>query len=179
MESTRYDACMFLFKPFINLCLFRGGPADIPASSALLRLCLIMYFSIGVLVSLLDHSLRTSLAAALADTILLVIVCWVLLRLRKHSSRYRQTLTAMAGAGALIGVVGWPVLWVFRAVEPQAQMTSLALLPVVIIILWSLAVTAQILRQALDIGPSMAVMITVGYTFLSLIIVRLAMAGVA
>lgn len=53
------------------------------------------------------------------------------------------------------------------------------MLLLIAIVLWSLMVTAHIFRMALELKPANAVMLTIAYTILSLIIVGLVVSGVA
>jgi hypothetical protein len=177
---TRYYAVMIkVIQRFFQICLFQASPADIPASSILLNFSIVTYFIVGVLVSHIDHNWTISLVAAVADTVMLIIVTKGLLSIRGLPSRFEQTLTAMAGTGALIGMISWPVFVLFRQVEPHSQLTSIILLLVLIVIFWSLFVVAHIFRYALDIRPGLAAVITTVYTIASLIVVGLTISGVA
>ncbi len=170
---------MILLQRFIQICLFKAGPADVPASHWFLKLVCVVYFLMGVMVSHIDHDWPVSFATSLTDTLLLLLVCWFLLYLRGMTGRFIQMATAMAGTGAIMGIIGWPVLWLFRQVEPHGQLTSLVLLLVLVLMFWSLFITAHIFRHALEVRPGMAVILTVGYTIVSLIVVGLTISGVA
>lgn len=169
---------MILLQRFFQICLFRAGPADVPASHWLFKLVCLIYFSVGVLVSHIDHSWSVSLVASLGDTLLLLAVVWLLLYLRRLPGRFLQTATAMAGTGAMMGLLGLPVFWLYRQVEPNGQVTSLVLLLVMILMFWSLFITAHIFRNALEIRPGMAAIATIAYTILSLVVVGLTISGV-
>ncbi len=168
-----------VIQRFLQICLFQASPADIPASSKLVNFSIVSYFLVGVLVSHIDHNWIISLVASLADSMMLIIAIKLLLGIRGLSNRFEQTVTAMAGAGAIIGLLSWPVFSVFRVVEPHSQLTSIILLLVLIIIFWSLFVVAHIFRYALDIRPGLAAVITMTYTIISLIVVGLTISGVA
>lgn len=170
---------MILLQRFLQICLFRAGPADVPSSYGFLKIVCLIYFAVGVLVSRVDHNWPLSLAGSFADTCLLLMVCGLLLYYRGFSSRFAQTATAMAGTGSLLGLLGLPIFWLFRQVEPSGQLTSLVLLLVLLLVFWSLFVTAHIFRYALDIKPGMAALVTVLYTIISLLVVGLAMSGAA
>lgn len=178
-KATGYHAGMILMQRFFQICLFKAGPADIPASHWLLKLVCLIYFSVGVLVSHVDHAWSASLAASFSDTLLLLAVCWLLLYVRRLNGRFLQTATAMAGTGAIMGLLGLPIFWLFRQVESQGQATSLVLLLVLILMFWSLFITAHIFRHALEVRPGAAAVLTVAYTVVSLIVVGLTMSGVA
>jgi len=170
---------MILLQRFIQICLFRAGPADVPSSLGFLKIVCLIYFSVGVLVSRVDHNWPLSLAGSIADMLLLLLVCWALLAFRGFTSRFIQTATAMAGTGSIMGVIGLPIFWLFRQVDTQGQITSLVLLLVLLLIIWSLFVTAHIFRNALEIRPGTAALVTVLYTIISLVVVGLALSGAA
>lgn len=169
---------MILLQRFFQICLFRAGPADVPASVWFLKLVCLTYFAVGVLVSHIDHAWTVSLVASLSDTLLLLAVVWLLLYLRRLPGRFLQTATAMAGTGAIMGLLGLPIFWLYRQVETQGQLTSLVLLMVLILMFWSLFITAHIFRNALEIRPGMAAIATVAYTILSIVVVGLTISGV-
>jgi hypothetical protein len=170
---------MILLQRFFQICLFKAGPADVPASHWLLKLVCLIYFSIGAMVSHVDHPWSAALSASLSDTLLLLAVCWLLLSVRGFSERFLQTATAMAGTGAIMGLFGLPVFILFRQFEGQGQLTSLILLLVLILMFWSLFITAHIFRHSLEIRPGMAAILTVAYTILSLVVVGLTISGIA
>ncbi len=170
---------MILLQRFFQICLFKAGPADLPSSHWFLKLVCLIYFGIGAVVSHIDHDWLTSLAASLSDTLLLLAVCGLLLYLRRLHGRFLQTATAMAGTGAIMGLVGLPIFWLYRQVEAQGQLTSLVLLMVLVLMFWSLFITAHIFRHALEIRPGMAAIATVAYTILSVVVVGLTISGMA
>lgn len=169
---------MILIQHFLNICLLRASPADIPTSTWLLNVSLLAYFIVGAVVSSIDYGLTIGLMSSLADTVVMMLACWILLKIRSMPARYMQTLTAMAGTGSILGIVAYPVLWMYQQVGEQGQLSSLVLLAVLVLVFWSVMVTAHIFRQALEIKAGTAAVITVAYSLASLIIVGLAMSGV-
>lgn len=164
---------------FFDLCLFKAGPDDVPASSWLMKVTLFVYFIIGIAIGRIDSGWNVSLFTSLADLIMMVIVISVLLHFRGFQARYLQTITAMAGAGCCLGIAGFPIVLLFNQVGEQERLSSIALLLMVALMFWSLMVTAHILRRSLEVKPGTAAAITIAYTVLSLIVVGLAMSGVA
>lgn len=170
---------MKLIRFYIDLCLFKASPAELPASQWLLRLTLFAYFIIGTGIGFIDSPMMISVASSLADTIAMVVVLWFLLNFRGMLNRYQQSLTALAGAGCCIGIVGIPVMLLFSQVDVKDQMTSYIMLLMIALMFWSLMVTAHILRKSLDIKPGTAAVLTVVYTVITLMLVALANSGVA
>lgn len=164
---------------FIDICLFKAGPADVPSSHWLLKLTLLVYFILGVIVSRLDGAWDVSLFISLADMLVMMVFVWLILSFRGLQKRYKQTLTAMAGAGSCIGIVGIPIVMLFNQVSEQERLSNYTMLLMIAVMFWSLMVTAHIFRFALEIKPGMAAMLTLAYTILSLIVVALVISGVA
>lgn len=170
---------MNLIQPFIDLCLFKTSPADIPPSRWLLRIILAIYLVLGAVIGLLDTTFTHSVISSISDTAMMIFLVWLLLKVRGYGQRYQQVLTAMAGTGVVIGLVGIPILWLFHQVEESQRATSYVMLPVIALLFWNLMVTAHIFRSALDIKPGIAAIITVIYTVLTLIGIGLVNSGVA
>ncbi len=164
---------------FIDICLFKAGPADVPSSHWLLKLTLLIYFILGVAASRLDSAWDVSLFTSLIDVLVMMAFVWLLLSFRGLQARYKQTLTAMAGTGSCIGIVGIPVLVLFYQMSEQDRLYNYAMLLLIAVMFWSLMVTSHIFRTALEIKPSLAAVLTLAYTILSLLAVGLAISGVA
>ena len=170
---------MTIIHRFFDICLFKAGPADLPASRLLLQLVLLSYFLLGIVISLMDDKLSVSIFTSLADLLVMIAVIGLLLKFRGFQARFQQTLTAMAGAGCCLTIVGLPIVWWFYQIDEQHQATSFAMLLMIALVFWSLMVNAHIFRYALEIKPSTAVIITVAYTVLSIVATGLTMSGVA
>ncbi len=170
---------MTIIQRYIDLCLMKVGPESIPASTSLLKLTLFAYLAIGIATSSIDMSLPMSIFSSLADTLFMVASIALLLRARGLQVRVQQTLSAMAGAGCCLGIVGFPIIAWFSQTPETEQANSYAMLFMVIIMFWSLMVTSHIFRYALDIKVFTAMMITIIYTALSLLVLGLTMSGVA
>ncbi len=59
-----------LFELFLDLCLFRKGPQDLPAGMALLKLCLLGYALSGFVVLLLSTPAPVAILQILLDLVL-------------------------------------------------------------------------------------------------------------
>lgn len=164
---------------FVDLCLFKAGPSDLPVSQSLLRITLFVYLLLGIAVNQLDSDLHTSLFVSLADVLVMMIATGLLLKLRGFQARYTQTLTALAGTGSCIAIIGMPIIWWFYQIKAELQPTSYAMLLMVGLMFWSLMVMAHIFRQSLEIKASTAAMLTIAYTVVTLLVAGLVMSGVA
>lgn len=141
-----------LLKLFFDLCLLRAKPQDVPASSGALGVALGAYGAVSVLLASTDLTLERAVPYALVDTLILALLTHGVLRMRRYSARFPQTLTALAGSGALLGLAAWPV-----TLSPEPSLLLL------VMVIWSLAVSAHILRHALAVALLPAILISLGF----------------
>jgi hypothetical protein len=170
---------MTMIQRYIDLCLFKASPADMPASANLLKLTLLVYFSVGVAICLMDMGWTMSLFSSFSDMIFMIIAVGLLLQIHGLQIRFQQTLMALSGAGICLGLVSLPVVIWFNSIAEAEQASSYAMLFMIIIMFWGLMITSHIFRYALDISVGFATVITVIYTVLSLLVLGLTMSGVA
>ena len=152
------------FKIFLDLCLLRANPQDLPTSNRLLAAALVAHLLANVLTGLDSASPENALLAGAMDTLLLVALTHTGLMLRGVGARTRQTLTALAGCGALLAVLAWAVVTAAEAAVP-VNYARLFWLP---FLFWFLAVYGHILRNALNVSLGVGLALSVGYVLLSL-----------
>ena len=150
-------------KKIIDICLLRAGPQDLPASMALMFVTLAIYASADV-VSVLDSvPLTPALLAAGADTLLLAAAAQLALRWRHLENRLPQTLMALAGSGALLGLMSLAAIALLQnRVAPEWIW--------LVFLLWTLQVYGHILRHALAIPLLAAVGLCAAYILVSLFV---------
>lgn len=155
-----------LLKVFVNICLLRTGPQQLPASRFLLLLTLLTHLLIGLVFALFTLPLPQALLAAAVGTALLYGVVLGLLSAHRKPQRVPQTVAALAGSEVLLGVLALaPTAW-FYSVEGDSVRIVPSLLSLVIIV-WSVVVTVHILRHALQVSQGIALLFALGYTFLA------------
>ena len=156
-----------LIHPFIRICMLRMRPQDLPTSSTLLAVVLVTHTLVGVCVAAVDLRFGPALVAGVTDTALMCGLTTALLMLCKLRARAVQTLTALAGAGTVIGFLAFPIsLWLHDA--EAAREPSPALMVVLLAVLaWSLAVSGHILRHALSAPFYVGLLVSVGFYWIS------------
>ena len=158
---------MRLFRLFWEICLLRVRPQDLPCSASLLALSLAGYFAVGVLLALLQLPKGQAFPAALLDTFMLSVLAWVVLWSRGLSGRYTQTLTALAGSGAMLGLLALPLLsWQMRSLQTSDDAVTLPALLILIWTGWNLGVVAHILRHALSTLFVVGVALALAYMYI-------------
>ena len=157
-----------LFRAWLDICLLRRTPQQLPASGYLLGVALGCYGLVSVLVSVQNYSFTRALLLAMVDLGLLVLFVWSLLFMQNKLARTNQTLSALAGSGSLMGLFALPLLLTIgpgTVNEPVAlPLVSLWLL----LLLWNLLVMAHIIRHALSSSFAIGFGISLLYALLSM-----------
>ena len=156
-----------LSRFFLELCLLRRAPQDLPASSTLLGLILTLNLVASLLVGLAaDLSAPVALGQGVADAFLTLGLLHLALHLTRHPARFLQLATALLGAGALLSLMAVVPLMLLSGAESRGE-TSLAGLPLLVLLFWSLLVTGHILRHGFELRLGQGVLIAVAYNLLA------------
>jgi hypothetical protein len=155
-----------LFDLFLDICLFRKGPQHIPASQILLRSALVAYGISGLLFLLVNLDPVSALLMMSVDIALLVGLTYGVLNLMGYSGRFLQSLTALLGTGTLVQLMALPIsLWMSKTLGQE--IAALPQLLYIALLVWSIAIMAHILQQALAVSRSIGVFYTLGYIAIS------------
>lgn len=156
-----------LFKAFFDLCLFRLGPQDLPASRFLLSFGILL--SILVSLAALSISRVSAMGYLLGDLLNLLLEAALLyaalsyLRLR---ARFEQTFVALLGSGVLLQLLSLPALVLIIGAEPGQALREFGLLFLLGVLGWNLAVMGHILRHAFEMRLAAGVLLAVVYFLL-------------
>ena len=163
-----------LISRFFEICLLRARPQDLPASTVLLSLSLIVYFVSGLLLSLLNADLGKSLILVCVDVFMLAGLVYLLLWIRMLTRRYVQTVTALAGSGAILELTAWPLLYWQNIISvtnsPALLIASLLLWAWLV---WNVIVVAHVLRHTLTTSFFNGTLLSVLYMFISVSVIRI------
>lgn len=152
---------MALIQCFIDICLFRRGPQDVPLSSVLLALALTGNLLVSVALGLFDLELGIALLQSMAAVLLMGGYVWGLLRLWGKSGRFVQTLTAAYACDALISCAAMTLL---LAAHLLPEWVALLGIPLLVVTMWQMAVFAHVLRRGLSIGLAGGAGLSLAYT---------------
>jgi hypothetical protein len=161
-----------LLQLFMDICLLRGKPQDLPPSRFLFGLAL----GASLLASLPALALNLggplpALMAGLMDIFLTIVFLRGGLYILEKDARFQQTATAIFGAGAILNVIAMPLEVTIAATAEGASLPPMAGLMYLALLVWSLFILGHILRHALDtrlgIGIGVAVLY---YILISLLI---------
>ena len=152
-----------IFKPYVDICLLRADPQDLPATQSVLTLSLLAYTATSIALTVTTQSFGSAVVYGLADTLTLAALTYTLLMVRRLPQRLTQTLSALAGTGVVIGLFALP-LALIQNVPP---------LLLLLITVWSLTVIGHILRHALNVSLPMGILASMGYLLASLALASL------
>ena len=164
--TPRMRPLQTLIRPFVAICLFRIGPQDLPASPVLLGIALAAHALSGMVATGFTLDPLPALGAGLMGTTLLSVLTATLLAVVGLRSRTVQTLTALAGADAIITFLTAPVL--LYAHGSAGRPTPLAGVLILGSIVWSISVYGHVLRNTLATHMAVGVAIAVVFTMIGL-----------
>jgi hypothetical protein len=157
-----------ILSAWFDLCLLRRAPQDMPASGLLLTIAIICYTATSALANLLGWGRIQAIPVALLDVSLLLAFVFVLLYLQGKLARVMQTLSALYGAGTLVGLATIPLLlpgWQSGEVPVVAQFFMVALFG------WNLVIVAHIMRHAMSSSFATGIAVSVLYSLVSMQVV--------
>ena len=134
----------------------QGGPQHLPTSWPLMFFMVTAYL-VQNLVTGQQLEDENAAAKSLVAICLQVFVLAGLLYWRRHTERFAQTLSALAGVGVFFNSITWALL---TPSDPASNQPALALVWFAVFI-WSLFVDAHIYRNSLSVQLSVGMLITV------------------
>lgn len=160
---------MNVLRLFLEICLLRGKPQDLPTSVPLLVLTVaanvvIEYLSLGG-----KAFSSGELLFVLFQVMLLGGGLWLILRQRRFANRWIQTATALFAANVFFSLLMLPLLPTLHEMAKvgPAMVINWQLLVAFALSVWSLMVMAHVMREALEISRiasfvvSLALMISI------------------
>ncbi len=164
-----------LFSFFVDLCLLRSKPQQLPASSVLLALTLIANVGIGLLLAAkVGYGIDVAWIASLLDSVMLLAFLYGVLVLKKSTPRFVQGGTALMGSMALLNLIAIPLLSLMTPsgeAQPGSQSALLALF-IPLMWIWSMVVIGHILRHVLSTTLAQGIGLGVIYTLFSIMVLR-------
>ncbi len=137
-----------------------------PVSSPLFVLTFIIYVIATGLLTIVVGEWRAAIKITVVDAAILPAFVWLVLWLRNFPNRCLQTLTAMAGVGALFTLAVIPPFLLTTGI-PGSPLSAPASLLVVVMYVWNVLVLGNILRHALSIVFPAGVLVAIAYVAIS------------
>ena len=135
---------------FFRICLLQCNPQDLPASWLLLTICFVSYTAANILLALRKVTLIMALQAGVLESVLVIALTLVILRLSRHEQRWVQTLMALAGTGCIMSFLALPIFYGSAYAGADALLGTILFLLYLGLLVWNITVMAHVLRHALD-----------------------------
>jgi len=136
---------------FIDIVLWRRGPQDLPASSLLLWATVAAYVAVSaVQLALLGETVATWFFFVVVDPLLLAAWVWLVLRLYGRRERFVQTVSAVFGTGAVLGIGLYLPLQLIVTGLGQDPLSWLAQSFALLLVVAFALVTGRIIKLATD-----------------------------
>lgn len=162
-----------LAKAFLDICLLRKDPQDLPKSSVLLTLCLIFYMLIDVLLTVQTRPFIDALLVSLVDVGFLLVVTSLILKQHRHFERLGQTMTALFGTGVILGIFIFPLVYGGVQNQYESWIQQIMVLLFLVMVIWNVAVLAHIVRHAISTSMGIGIMIAVLYIWMSSLLITM------
>ena len=136
---------------FFRIVLLKSPPQDLPASTGVLYLSVVMAFLVGVLRYVIVGGGYWSLFRSLLEVAVPGAILFFLLTCFKLPARFSQSFSALCGSSAIIYLLALPVLPAFYAAASNDSY-DLSVYMIIALDIWSLVVVAYILKHTLGVG---------------------------
>ena len=166
-----------LLKLFVEIALFRRGPETVPGGPQVLWLTIGLYVALTLLLQQLLPSRIPNILWQVPVGIVFTFGWYgVMLYLANRPERLQQTLTAVFGYQLVMRPLLAPIDWLWPQLAKDSSLIVIVAAGALLLLGWSLAVNARIVRAALECsGPAAAGLVLA--EFLSSQVLFLAMLG--
>jgi len=150
-----------LIRLFGNICIFKKGPQDIPASVSLFAILLVCNFTIELFLGLGFYSLGVSFLLSLTSILALFLFTWICLILFRFNKRFLQTASAFVGISLFTNIFCFiPITFLWQMgllVDNSFAMVNLFLLA------WILSIYGHIYKHALNVSFFLGLALSITY----------------
>ena len=155
-----------LILAFIEVAFHRRSPADLPASRAFFLAVLVVYCAIELAATRYLQIEKYPELVVAFDTVLGLAFMWSVLHAFQRERRFRQAAVAMLGADTFLNLLTVPLLSWHTSLHAKPGETTVPYVLFLLVVIWSVDVSAFILSRALERPYVLAVAIMLGYVLL-------------
>lgn len=150
-----------LLNLFVDVCLLRKGPRDLPSSGLLLMICMVLHFTFSVGGELLlSTPLQQALVWSALSISIVVVATMASLALSGLSDRVQRVLTAFIGAETLLNIVFLPLSLSLAQSDAAGDAANPVIeLSWIVLFFWGFAIDGHIFRNAFSISFPAGVLI--------------------
>ncbi|OED35401.1 hypothetical protein AB833_29645 [Chromatiales bacterium (ex Bugula neritina AB1)] len=162
-----------LIYKFVQISLLRAVPQDLPGQTLVLWLSVAMAALTGIAGLLIYYSVGESLIRTITVLVVPAVFLYVALSMKNLRSRFIQAYTAMCGTSAVVYVVALPFLPAFFEAIVATQHNKFIVYVILLLDIWTVVVTAHILKHTLDIGMASGVSMAIAMMVMTLVVVEI------
>ncbi len=167
------SAAFVIFRDFFDICLLQKRPQDLPASIDFLFICLLSYTTASILLAVPTQTFINAVLAGSVETVLVMLITYLLLILKSKKERWLQTITALSGTGTIFGILALPLFyWIAYTANAKSNQAPVYIL-VISLIVWNIVVMAHILRHALTVSFTTGVLVSLAYLYIIISIIAM------
>jgi len=172
----------------LQILVFQAGPQDFPYSPQLSRVLAALCAIASALLLRILVPTPVAIAVAIVSVAVVASLSQALLNLRKLPNRFDQTFGALMATGIAFCIITLPVAWqsapeFLRVMNdptllersrtggmPEIQVPMSVALGWDIVFFWSIAVFANIFRQAADFSAAAGVLVVITLVFVQMVV---------
>ena len=154
-----------LLSIFFRIALFQQRPDELPASSFLFAVLLVINLIIGVANFLIDFDIIQSILRTMADLVVSLSFVYLMLLAVNKASRSLQTMIAMLGVSAILNCLSFPLLLLLPEVRTSVGAVGVVLYAM---FFWHIAIIGHIFRHALSVNLPTGLMISFAYVLMTM-----------
>ena len=153
-----------------DILLFRRGPQDVPYSTSLLATSCIVAYVVDFAVTAqlyADAAIAAPIAVSVAAELALA---YAALMMSNRNARFAQTATALMGTRIAFTLMTFPMLLGLGPARDPEKLTAMQALLVWLLLpfaFWKLAVTAHVLRSALETSMRIGLLLALVFTVIA------------
>jgi hypothetical protein len=102
----------------------------------------------------------------------MVVFTWLVLLIMQKPARLMQTLTALAGTGAMLGLLGMPLMLQASRTPAGSEPAAALVMGWLALLVWSIAVQAHIFRHALSSWYGVGLLVAGLHTALAIVLLN-------
>lgn len=141
-----------------EICSFRAGPQDLPASAWLLRLVIVGSILVDSIVGVAFGKMQQAIAESLLALSVAAIALYAALHWQGKTARFLQSFTAINGAGLLISILALPLFFAMGRASVTGEPLANYVVVGLFFLVWQVGVFAHIIRHTFDIKLGYALM---------------------
>jgi hypothetical protein len=150
-------------KLFLDICLLKKAPQDVPYSVWFFRMTVAIYAFTSFLVMYLSTGWWDALLQVLVGIVIIITVTFIILLLASKIARFYQTATALLGTDAMINFFATPAL----ATIITGRAAGISNLILFGLMIWQWLISGHIFRNALSASFPFGLGVAVLYIVIS------------